>query len=429
MERVKIGLVGLGTVGRGFYELMSRNGNHFASKMGTAVEIARIAEIDIAAARDVVPRQLLVEDYRRIVEDEEIQVVIELVGGTEVAYEIIRSAIEAGKHVITANKALLALRGAELFALAQEKQVYLKFEAAVGGGIPIIKVVRESLVGNRIEKVMGILNGTSNYILTRMSEQQLPFSEALRQAQDAGFAEADPTLDVGGADAAHKISLLAAFAFGGWVDYRKILCEGITTVTPGEIEFAASAGFAIKLIASAIIIDGKPSVTVFPALVPARHPLALVRNEVNAVFVECDYLGPALFLGRGAGANATASSVASDLGDLVQSLVLHARRGGYPFDPGRALELYPDQEMEYRYFFHFITENRPGIWAAVTGCLAENGINIESVHQKWEDPSKPSDLYVLVDEAREEQARKALREVSSQSGISEQSRFYRILPL
>jgi homoserine dehydrogenase len=429
MERIKIGLVGLGTVGRGFYELMSRNGGHFASKMGTSVEISRIAEIDTAAAAKIVPKELLVKDYRRVVEDPETRVVIELVGGTEVAYDIIRSAIEAGKHVITANKALLALRGAELFDLAQAKQVYLKFEAAVGGGIPIIKVVRESLVGNRIEKILGILNGTSNYILTRMSELEVPFADALHQAQDAGFAEADPTLDVEGGDAAHKISLLAAFAFGGWVDYRKILCEGITSVTPGEIEFAASAGFAIKLIASAMRIDGKSSVAVFPALIPSRHPLASVRNEVNAVFLECDYLGPALFLGRGAGAKATASSVASDLGDLVQSLVLHARRGGLPFDPTQALELYPDDEMEYRYFFHFITENRPGIWAAVTGCLAENGINIESVHQKWEDPSKLSDLYVLVDEAREQQARKAVREAAAESGISEQSRFYRILPL
>jgi homoserine dehydrogenase len=393
------------------------------------VEIARVAEIDSAAAREVVPGELLVSDYRRVIEEEEIRVVVELVGGTTVAYDIIRSAIEAGKHVITANKALLALRGAELFTLARQKGVELKFEAAVGGGIPIIKVVRESLVGNRIDRILGILNGTSNYILTRMSEQELPFAEALKQAQDAGFAEADPTLDVGGGDAAHKISLLAAFAFGGWIDYRKILCEGITTVTPGEIEFAASAGFVIKLIASAILIEGRPSVTVFPALVPARHPLASVRNEVNAVFLECDYLGPAEFLGRGAGAKATASSVASDLGDLVQSLVLHARRGGYPFDPARTLELFPDQEKEYRFFFHFITENRPGIWAAVTGCLADNGINIESVHQKWVDPSRPSDLYVLVDEAREAQAKKALREVSAESGISGESRFYRILPL
>ena len=429
MERVRIGLVGLGTVGSGFYELMSRNAGHFENKMGTSVEIARVAEIDTARASRSVPRDLLTEDYRRIVEDPEIQVVIELVGGTEAAYDIIRSAIEAGKHVITANKALLALRGAELFALARQKQVELKFEAAVGGGIPIIKVVRESLVGNRIDRIMGILNGTSNYILTQMSEKQLPFAEALKQAQEAGFAEADPTLDVGGGDAAHKISLLASFAFGGWVDYRNILCDGIATVTPGEIEFAASAGFCIKLIASAVLLDGKASVAVFPALLPDRHPLALVRNEVNAVFLQCDFLGPALFLGRGAGASATASSVASDLGDLVQSLILHARRGGYPFDPTRELDLYPDREMEYRYFFHFITANRPGIWAAVTGRLADNGINIESVHQKWEDPSKPSDLYVLVDEAREGQANKALEEVCSEPGISEQSRFYRILPL
>jgi homoserine dehydrogenase len=429
MEGIKIGLVGLGTVGRGFFELMSRNGGHFTSNMGTRVEISRIAETNTAAAAKIVPAGLLVDDYRKVIDDPEIQVVIELVGGTDVAYEIIRSAIEAGKHVITANKALLALRGAELFSLAQTKQVYLKFEAAVGGGIPIIKVVRESLVGNRIEKILGILNGTSNYILTRMSELELSFAEALQQAQDAGFAEADPTLDIGGGDAAHKISLLAAFAFGGWVDYRKIICEGINKVTPGEIEFAASAGFAVKLIASAMRIDGKHSVAVFPALVPSHHPLALVRDEVNAVFLECDFLGPALFLGRGAGAYATASSVASDLGDLVQSLVLHARRGGLPFDPGRALELFPGDAMEYRYFFHFITENKPGIWAAVTGCLAENGINIESVHQKWEDPSKLSDLYVLVDEAREEQARKAVRDAAAQSGISEKSRFYRILPL
>ena len=429
MERVKVGLVGFGTVGSGFYSLMKENGDHFATKMGTTVEIATVAEIDPARTRGAVPREQLVEDYRRIIEDEQIQIIVELVGGTTVAYDIILSAIERGKHVVTANKALLALRGADLFRAAREKQVELKFEAAVGGGIPIIKVVRESLVGNRIDKIMGILNGTSNYILTRMSEEQLDFKRALKEAQAAGFAEADPTLDVGGGDAAHKISLLASFAFGGWVDYRQVLCEGISGITPGEIAFAASAGFTFKLIASAMMVNGLPAVTVFPALIPADHPLAAVRNEVNAVFLECDFLGPALFLGRGAGARATASSVASDLGDLVQRLVLRARRGGYPFDPTRRLDLYPDQDMEYRFFFHFVTENRPGIWAAVTGCLAENGINIESVHQKWEDRSKPSDLYILVDEAPAKQARKALQEVCARPGIFPNSCFYRILPL
>ena len=432
MERVTVGLIGLGTVGSGFYELMSRNAGVFADKLGAGAEIGKIAEVDTERARRIVPERLLVNDYRRIVEDDAIQVVIELVGGTTVAHDIIRSAIEAGKHVITANKALLALHGAELFTLARQRRVELKFEAAVGGGIPIIKVVHESLVGNRIDRIFGILNGTSNYILTQMSEKQLSFSEALREAQAAGFAEADPTLDVGGGDAAHKISLLAAISFGGWVDYRRILCQGIDTVTPGEIEFAASAGFVIKLIASAVRIDGKASITVFPALVPARHALALVRNELNAVFVECDFLGPSLYVGRGAGARATASSIASDLGDLVQDLVLgtgRVTRGGVGFDPNRTLELYPDRQVEYRFFFHFITENRPGIWAAVTGCLAENGINIESVHQKWEDRSKPSDLYILVDEARDEQACKALDQLCAMSGISEQSRFYRILPL
>ncbi len=429
MARVNVGLVGFGTVGKGFYDLMRENAEHFCGKTGSVVEIVRVAETDPAKARAEIPASSLVDDYRSIIEDEQIQIVVELVGGTGVAYDIIHEALMRGKHVITANKALLALRGSELFSLARKKQVELKFEAAVGGGIPIIKVVRESLVGNRIEKIVGILNGTSNYILTQMSERGLAFEQALEQAQKAGFAEADPTLDVGGGDAAHKICLLASFAFGGWIDYRDVLCEGITTIRPGEIEFAASAGFVFKLIASAVLVNGKPAVSVFPALVPSDHPLTAVRNEVNAVFLQCDFLGPALFLGRGAGARATASSVASDLGDLVQSLATESSNGGYPFDPTRALELYPARKMEYRFFFHFITENRPGIWAAVTSRLAENGINIESVHQKWEDRSKPSDLYILVDEAEERQAKKALQEVCAASGISAESRYYRIVPL
>jgi homoserine dehydrogenase len=429
MERMKVGLIGFGTVGASFFRLMTGNGRLLADKLGAAVELTAIAEKDTAKVRDPAAKKLLVSDYRRIIADPEISVVVELVGGTGVANEIISTALEAGKHVISANKALLALRGDELFALARRKSVELKFEGAVCGGIPIIKVVRESLVGNRISKIMGIVNGTSNFILTQMSELGLTFQEALGAAQAKGFAEADPTLDVGGGDSAHKISLLASLAFGGWVDYREILVEGITRVTPGEIEFAGSAGFVIKLVASAMLVDGRPAVTVFPALVSAQHPLAAVRNEVNAVFVECDYLGPGLFLGRGAGGDPTASSVASDLGDLARSARSGASSPGTSIDPSRRLEMHPYQEIQYRFFFHFITENRPGIWAAVTGRLADNGINIESVHQKWEDRRLPSDLYILVDEAPENQARKALEEVCACPGIHADSRYYRILPL
>jgi homoserine dehydrogenase len=303
----------------------------------------------------------------------------------------------------------------------------LMFEASVCGGIPIIKVIRESLIGNRIRRILGIVNGTTNYILTCMTEEGLSFQEALKQAQELGFAESDPTLDIQGGDAAHKISLLASFAFGSWIDYRRVLCEGITRITPGEIEFARSAGFVFKLIASAELVAKQSAVTVFPALLPQRHPLASVRGVLNAVLLESDYLGSSVYEGRGAGGDPTASSVASDLGDLVKRLVLRSESEIAQIETSTQDELYPSEKISYSYFFHFITDNRPGIWAAVTGLLADNGINIESVHQKWEDKSKPSDLYVLVDPAKEARARKALKEITASSGISEESRFYRII--
>jgi homoserine dehydrogenase len=428
MERVSVGLVGFGTVGGAFFRLMQANGGLFASKFGAAASISAVAEKDPAKASAASAGARVVADWRELAADSSISVIVELVGGTGVAYEVIRGALEAGKHVITANKALLALRGAELFDLARRRGLELRFEGAVCGGIPIIKVVRESLVANRISKITGIVNGTSNFILTQMTERRLAFQEALRQAQAAGFAEADPSLDVGGGDSAHKISLLASFAFGGWIDYRELLCEGITGITGGEIEFAQSAGFVFKLVAAARWNDGRPAVTVFPTLVPQEHPLAMVRGELNAVMTDGDFMGPAVFVGRGAGGDPTASSVASDLGDLMHTVASKERKDTARFDTTRRFPLFPIAELEHRYFFHFVTENRPGIWAAVTSRLADNGINIESVHQKWEDRSLPSDLYILVDEAPEARARQALAEVRAAPGIYGSSCYYRILP-
>ena len=250
--------------------------------------------------------------------------------------------------------------------------------------------------------------------------------EALRQAQEKGFAEADPTLDVGGGDAAQKISILASIAFGCWIDYRKILCEGIQGVSPRDIEFCQSAGFVFKLIAQARLVDGRPLVTVYPALVPDDHPLAAVRGEYNAVMVDADFLGPSVYEGRGAGGNPTASSLASDLGDLVRGIV--TKSGPRPrAEVTACASLYPVESMRCRYYFHFVTANRPGIWALVTGICAEDGINIESVHQKWEDKALPSDLFVLVDEAEEAQVRRAFGRIVSSSGIFPQSRYFRVL--
>jgi homoserine dehydrogenase len=427
MERVNVGLVGFGTVGGAFYRLMQANGGLFESKFGVAATIAAVAEKDPGKVQAAFPGQKVVPDYRALTADPSIAVIVELVGGTGVAYDVIRGALEAGKHVISANKALLALRGDELFTLARKRGVELRFEGAVCGAIPIIKVVRESLVANRVASILGIVNGTSNFILTRMSERGLSFAEALSEAQAAGFAEADPTLDVGGGDSAHKISLLASFAFGGWIDYRELLCEGITGITAGEIEFASSAGFVFKLLASARWNEGRPAVTVFPALVPKDHPLAAVRGEMNAVMTRSDFMGPAVFVGKGAGGDPTASSVSSDLGDLLLAIQATGGRDTARFDPARKLPLFPRDQLEHRYFFHFITANRPGIWAAVTTRLADNGINIESVHQKWEDRSLPSDLYVLVDEAPEVRARQALAAIRAAPGIDQRSCYYRIL--
>ena len=425
MERVRIGLVGLGVVGKSFYNLLTCNAAEFAQRLGVSVEVPYVGVRDLSKPHPVGPGTQLISGWQEMLSDPSLPIVVELVGGIDVPLALIRDALSHRKHVITANKALISGHGQELFELAGRNGVELKFEGAVCGGIPIIKVLRESLMGNRVRNITGIVNGTTNYILTRMTEDKLSFEEALSLAQKHGFAEADPTLDIGGKDAAQKIGILASLAFGRWVHPDDILCEGITEVTNRDIEFCLQSGFVFKLIAQARLIDGKPLVTVFPALVPTDHPLASVRNEFNAVLIDSDFLGPSVYEGRGAGGKPTASSVASDLGDLLRSILskhVHRRRESLPkADP------YPVGKMSCRYYFHFVTANRPGIWALVTGICAEDGINIESVHQKWEDKAKPSDLFVLVDEAEEAQVRRAFARIVAADGIFPQSHYFRIL--
>ena len=295
------------------------------------------------------------------------------------------------------------------------------------GGIPIIKVLQESLLGNRVKSLVGIVNGTTNYILTRMSEERLSFDEALAQAQKKGFAEADPTLDVSGGDAAQKIGLLASLAFGCWITPAEILCEGITNVELKDIEFARTAGSSCKLVAQARMVETMPLVTVYPALVPVDHPLAGVRNEFNGVLVDSDFLGPSIYEGRGAGGQPHR---------LVGGLRPRRPVEGDPFPAGAAAvrrELHPGAAVPRGAHAAAATTSissrptGPGIWALVTGICAETGINIESVHQKWEDKSKPSDLYVLVDEAEEAQVRRAFAQITGSDGIFPESHYFRIL--
>jgi homoserine dehydrogenase len=426
MDRVKIGLVGFGTVGASFYRLLTSNAEEFARRLGVAVEVPWVGVRSPDKAHGVNPGTRVVRGWREILDDPDVPIVVELAGGAEAPLPLVSEALRRGKHVITANKAMLSAHGKELLELAAANGVELKFEAAVCGGIPIIKVLRESLLGNRVTRIVGIVNGTTNYILTRMTEEKLSFEESLRQAQAKGFAEADPTLDVSGGDAAQKIGLLASLAFGCWITPADILCEGITSVEPKDIEFCLSSGFLIKLIAQAQMIAGAPHVCVYPALVPLDHPLAGVRNEFNGVLVDSDFLGPSLYQGRGAGGNPTASSVASDLGDLLKGILSH--QVARPFAARLPhVPPFPVERMKSKYYFHFVTANRPGIWALVTRVCAETEINIESVHQKWEDKSMPSDLYILVDEAEEAQARRAFARITSSDGIFPGSRYFRVL--
>ena len=426
MDRVKIGLVGFGTVGESFYRLLTCNAGEFARRLGVAVEVPWVAVRDASRPRHVGAGTRVVSGWRQILDDPEVPIVVELAGGVEAPLALVREALGRGKHVITANKALLSAHGKELITLAGANGVELKFEAAVCGGIPIVKVLRESLMGNRVKSIVGIVNGTTNYILTRMTEDGLSFREALGQAQEKGFAEADPTLDVSGRDAAQKIGLLASLAFGCWVEPEDVFCEGIERVTTKDIEFCLDSGFVFKLVAQARMRGDAPLVTVFPALVPKGHPLAAVREEFNGVLVDADFLGPSVYEGRGAGGNATASSVASDLGDLLTTILSRQvpRTGLKALASARP---YPSEKMVGRYYFHFVTANRPGIWALVTGVCADNGINIESVHQKWEDKTKPSDLFVLVDEAEESQVRAAFGKITASAGIFPESSYFRVL--
>ena len=419
-RRIGIGLVGLGTAGGAFARLIASNGEVWTRRFGMRVELVRVGVSDLNKPR-AVPAGLLVQGYREVLADPAVDVVVELMGGVEQPHELITAAIRAGKHVITANKALIAESGDQLLALAHRHGVQLRFEASVCGGIPVIKVIRESLSANRIRSLTGIVNGTTNYILTRMTQAGASFAEALAEAQERGFAEADPTLDVDGTDAVQKMAILSSLAFGGWCRYRDAMWDGIESVTAKDVAFAGMSGFVFKLVAMGRIIDGLTSVAVFPALVAEDHPLAGVANEFNAVLIDADYQGPSVLIGRGAGGEPTASSVAADLTDLLA--------GGAAAEPAAApRELFPSEQLTFRYYFHFVTENRPGIWAQVTGLLAEHGINIESVHQKWEDPEQPSDLYVLVDPVAEQRARVALDAIRTAPGIFSESRFYRILP-
>jgi homoserine dehydrogenase len=378
---VRIGLLGCGNVGAALVGLLAQQGDSIEARTGLRLQLTRVAVRDLAKNRGVaLPEGVLVDDAAAVVADPEVDVVVELIGGIEPARSLVLDALKAGKPVVTGNKALLADHGAELFAAADTAGVDLLFEAAVAGGIPLIRPLRESLVGESVTRVMGIVNGTTNFILTRMSEEGASYADALAEAQSLGYAEADPTADVEGYDAGAKAAIIASIAFGVNVVSGDVYHEGISKITADDITYAHRLGYEVKLLAIAEQDDaGRVGVRVHPAMLPKAHPLATVRESFNAVFIEGDSVGQLMFYGRGAGGGPTASAVLGDLIDAASNLRAgtHASIGRLP----RA-ELSPLDDVRCEYYLNLEVADRPGVLHAVSGVFAEHGVSIRSMEQE-----------------------------------------------
>ena len=387
MDPVKIGILGLGTVGSGTVNVLARNADEIQRRAGRGIRVVAAAARDLKRKRNCPTEDIrLTADPLEIVNDPEVEVVVELMGGYEPARTLVLKAIENGKHVVTANKAMIAAHGNEIFAAAQNKGVMVAFEAAVAGGIPIIKAIREGLAGNRIEWLAGIINGTSNFILTEMRDKGADFADVLKEAQRLGYAEADPTFDVEGIDAAHKLTILAAIAFGIPLQFDKAYTEGIARITRLDVEYAEQLGYRIKSLGVARRTDKGVELRVHPTLIPERRLLANVDGVMNAVLVKGDAVGPILSYGAGAGADPTASAVVADIVDVVRTLTAdpNNRVPHLAFQPDQLSDLpvLPMEEVETAYYLRLQAQDKPGVLADVTRILADLGISIEAILQK-----------------------------------------------
>jgi len=415
MRKIGVGLVGWGTVGCGVIQVLRENAAVIESRLGVPIELRRVADLDLDRERPVaVPRDMLTKDIEDILEDPEIQIVIELIGGLKAAKTVICKAIERGKHVVTANKALLAHYGNELFGLAQKNGLSIGYEASVGGGIPIIKSLREGLASNRIDTVFGILNGTANYILTRMTENALSFSDALKEAQTLGYAEADPTLDIEGIDTAHKLAIASAIAFGTPIQFDHVHIEGISGIDPLDIQYAEEFGYRLKLLAIARNKDNRLEMRVHPTLIAQNHVLASVKGVYNAVHIEGNAVGDVMLYGMGAGMMPTGSAVVSDLIEVSRD-ILRSTSGRVPalaFLPDRLqkIEIKPITDITTSYYFRFIALDKPGVLSTISGILGKHCISIAAVIQKGRHADAVP-VVMITHDAIESDVRKALDEI------------------
>lgn len=423
MEPVKLGLLGLGTVGSGTVNMFHRAGVEIERRAGRQIVVSRAAAQDLSKPRDCDTRDIdLTDDPMSIINDPEIEVIVELIGGYEDARDLVLAAIRQGKHVITANKAMIAKYGNEIFAEAEKHGVTVAFEAAVAGGIPIVKAIRESLVGNHIQWLAGIVNGTTNYILTQMRDEGWDFQTALDEAQRLGYAEADPTFDVEGIDAAHKLTILASIAFGVPLQFDKVYTEGIAGIGREDIQYAEELGYSIKHLAIAQMAEDGIELRVHPTLVPHRRLMANVGGVMNAVMVYGDAVGRTMYYGAGAGSEPTASAVMGDILDVVRSLSAgpHNRVPYLGFHLGAlsSVPVLPMEAIETAYYLRMEVLDSPGVMAAVTQILAELNISIEALLQKVPEPEQDTvPIIMLTHRIRERQMNEALYRIGQLEAV------------
>ena len=417
MKPVSVGLLGIGTVGGGTFNVLARNREEISRRAGREIRISMVADKDVErATRLAGASAAVVDDADKVVTNPDIDIVVELIGGYTIAKELVLKAIANGKHVVTANKALLATHGNEIFAAAQAKGVMVAFEAAVGGGIPIIKALREGLSANRIEWIAGIINGTSNFILSEMREKGLAFSDVLKEAQARGYAEADPTFDIEGVDAAHKLTILSALAFGIPMQFSKAHTEGITKLTASDIKYAEALGYRIKLLGITKRTTGGIELRVHPTLIPTRRLIANVEGVMNAILVKGDAVGATLYYGAGAGAEPTASAVVADLVDVARAITTDPenRVPHLAFQPDRLsnVAILPMEDVVTSYYLRMRVLDQPGVLADIARILADRSISIDAMVQK--EPAEGEDqvdIIMLTHETREKNVNDAIARI------------------
>jgi len=416
---MKVGLIGIGTVGGGTYKVFTENAKEILKKTGISIDVARVADKNLALAKKVVgDENKITDDAFDIVNDKEIDLVIELIGGTGIAKELVEAALANKKHVVTANKALIAMHGEGLVELAEKNKVILAYEASVAGGIPIIKAIREGLAANQIEWIAGIINGTTNYILSEMRENNLTFDVALKQAQELGYAEADPTFDVEGVDAAHKVTIMASIAFGIPVNFEGAYVEGISQLQQKDIAYAEELGYRIKLLAITKAHSDAVEIRVHPTLIPEKRLVANVNGPMNAVLVKGNMVGPTLYYGAGAGAEPTASAVVADVIDIVRQCK-HGHGAmiptlGFTKENIKKKKLLAIEEVESEFYLRLSMKNKTGLLANITNIFADKGVSIDAmVHKEIQDNNLDPDIFLVTSKVKEQTINEIISKIES----------------